>query len=278
VSGDRLEWLKRDAMRVVHEARQEYFHRHEMVAAVILMSGGNDSNILAHMMRPHASHIGMANTGIGVEETREHVRKVGADWQMPLIERSPKQQDSYEAFVTKYGFPGPGQHNRMYQRLKERCFEQIRSELVPNGRKQRVLFFSGRRRDESNRRKSTKQMDRKGSMVFCAPLINWTNDDMALYRRSHNDVPHNEVTDHLHMSGECLCGAYASPGELDLIRMFYRDTAEDIDALAAQALANGVKPKRCRWGWGAYEDWDPDQLALWDEENLCDSCPSWVLP
>ena len=269
-TSDRLDWCKRDAMRVLDVARREHFHKHEMTAAVVMVSGGNDSLTLAHLVRPHVSHIGMANTGVGVEETRQFVRDLAAEWQMPLIEKSPKPQDSYRTFVVRHGFPGPGKHDHMFQRLKERCFRQIRSDCISNPRKQRVLFIMGRRRAESKRRENLGELDRDGSIVYASPLINWTDDDMATYRAT-NDVPHNPVTDHLHMSGECLCGAFAGPGEEELVRFFYPDAMAQIDALAQDAANNGVRAKRCRWGWGAYEDWNPDQLALFDGSE-CDAC------
>lgn len=271
-----LERLRRDAFRILDEARKEHFTNHDMVACVVLFSGGNDSTVLAHFMRHHCSHFGHANTGIGVEATRQFVRDVAADWQIPLLERSPDPKDSYEAQVAEHGFPGPGHHYKMYQRLKERAIRKMRAELVTDHRTQRVMFVAGRRRAESNRRQNIPEHEREGSAVWVSPLANWSDDDMALYRRLERDVPHNEVTDHLHMSGECLCGAFAGPGEEDVVRFFYPEIGDEIDRLAELARANGVTEQRCRWGWGAYgrtitrHEWD--QLAFDLEGTLCSSC------
>lgn len=268
----RIDWLIADANRIIDEAIAEHFTDHEHVGTVVMVSGGNDSLTLAHACRDRATHIGMANTGIGVEETRQFVRDLAVEWGLPLIERSPDARDSYESFVTRYGFPGPGQHGRMFQSLKERCFRKIRAELVDDGREQRVLFLTGTRLDESARRKrNVVEVDREGSTVYASPIANWTTADMALYR-SERDVPRNPVTDHLHMSGECLCGAYAGPGEEDLVRFFYPDALADIERLGWAARENGVPLKKCRWGWGAYAEWDPHQLDLFDSESPCDAC------
>lgn len=224
-----------------------------LVARVLLYSGGNDSNLLAHLMRERVTHFAHANTGIGIEQTREHVRKVAADWGIPLIEH---HGDSYRAEVLKMGFPGPGQHGRMFQRLKERALRKVRRDLVTHGRRERVLFIAGRRRDESARRasRSIPEFEVEGSVVWVSPLVHWTNADMAAYRRRHIDVPHNEVSDMIHMSGECLCGAFAGPGELDEIGFFFPETRADIEALEAEAREAGIPEPRCRWGWGAHRD------------------------
>jgi 3'-phosphoadenosine 5'-phosphosulfate sulfotransferase (PAPS reductase)/FAD synthetase len=275
MSETNLEDLRRDAMRVLHEARTAHFKDHDMAGAVVMFSGGNDSTILAHAMRHHATHLGHANTGIGIEQTREFVRSVAADWGMPLIEKSPDERDSYERSVIEYGFPGPGHHFKMYQRLKERAFRKMRAELVSNPRKERVLFLSGIRRDESARRAKRPEHSREGSIVWASPLINWTDDDMRMYRHAHPDLPHNAVTDHLHMSGECLCGAFAHAGELEEIRFWYPDVAVKIEALGAKAAANGVAPERCQWGWGAYSGMTDDEIAVIKEElkdTLCSTC------
>src|SRR5690606_5624998 len=105
-------WLLDEAeRRMITDARRECAGR------VVLFSGGNDSNVLAHLMRGRATHFAHANTGIGIEQTREHVRRVAADWDIPLIE---ERGDSYRTLVLDQGFPGPGHHFKMYQRLKER--------------------------------------------------------------------------------------------------------------------------------------------------------------
>ena len=266
-----LKEAKRDAMRVLDDARREHFgDHHDMTAAVVLFSGGNDSTVLAHLMRPHCSHFGHANTGIGIEETRQFVRDVAEDWGIPLLERHPPPGDTFEDMIQKMGFPGPGQHFRAYQRLKERAIRQMRRELVTNPRKERVLFISGIRRAESSRRAERPEHTREGSAVWVSPLINWTNEHMAEYRAQNPDMPHNTVTDHLHMSGECLCGAFAHHGEIHEIEMFYPEVVEEIRRLEVVAAEAGHDEQKCQWGWGAYRD-DPNRLNH-KSGPMCSSC------
>ena len=159
----------------------------------------------------------------------------------------------------------------MYQRLKERALRQVRAELVSNGHHERVVFLAGRRRGESARRESRQipEVERIGSVVWVSPLIHWTAADMAAYRLTY-DVPRNEVSDLLHMSGECLCGAFAHAGELDEIGFWYPEVRAEIEALADDVASDGRAPtERCTWGWGAYRDRAPTASR---SGPMCSSC------
>jgi 3'-phosphoadenosine 5'-phosphosulfate sulfotransferase (PAPS reductase)/FAD synthetase len=207
----RLGALIQEAHGLVDLAVETYGDGKEIVGTVVLFSGGNDSTILAHLMRARATHAAHINTGIGVEATREYVRQTCRDWGLPLIEEHPPPGSTYRELVLDQGFPGPGMHWKMYHRLKERGLRKVRKSLVLKPRQQRVVFLAGRRRDESARRALVPEMERQGSVIWSSPLVNWTSMDMNTYRRLNPDCPENQVSAALHMSGECLCLA---PGTL----------------------------------------------------------------
>lgn len=214
--------------------------QYKPVAVVGLFSGGNDSTTLVYAFRDWLTHLAHVNTGIGIEETRQFVRDQAAAVGLPLIEKHPPAGCTYDELVRRFGFPGPGGHALMFTRLKERALRSIRRDFISNGRKQRVIFVAGMRVFESSRRMgNTEETHRDGSVVWVSPLAWWTDAHMAEYRRLH-DVPRNEVSDNLHMSGECLCGAFAAPDELEQIRFFYPATAARIEALQDEARAAGV--------------------------------------
>lgn len=231
--------------------------RRELAGIVCHFSGGNDSTVLAHMFRSRATHYGHANTGIGIEQTRQFVRDACAAWGVPLLERYPPAGSTYAELVTERGFPGPAMHYKMYQRLKQRAFEQMQRELIAGAPyRRRVIFLAGRRADESGRRTARADrgellhIERRKSVVWVSPLLDWSAEDLRAYRAAYPDCPRNEVTDHLHMSGECLCGAFATAGELDEISFFYPDMGEHIRDLERKVTAAGNAPAaRCRWGW-----------------------------
>jgi 3'-phosphoadenosine 5'-phosphosulfate sulfotransferase (PAPS reductase)/FAD synthetase len=262
----RLDAAKADSFRIITEALESHTDGHTIVARALLFSGGNDSTTLGHFLRngwlTHAIHI---DTGIGIEQTRQHVRDTCAAWGLPLIVKSPPPGSTYRELVLDQGFPGPAHHFKMYQRLKERGLRAARAELVSDPRRERVVFFAGRRRTESARRQIITEHEREGSAIWISPLANWTAEDLNTYRALH-DVPRNEVSDLIHMSGECLCGAFAKANELDEIGEWFPDVAAGIRALEADVEAAGQK--RCRWGWGA------DQRISAAEKSgpMCSSC------
>lgn len=242
----------------------------DVVGIVGLFSGGNDSTVLCHMLRGELTHLGHCNTGIGIEQTRQFVRDCAAAWHLPLLEVHPPT--TYRELVIERGFPGPAQHWKMYQRLKERGLREVRRSLVSGSRRQRVIFVAGRRRAESARRANVPERDTTGSIEWISPLVDWTDEMMAEYRRMF-DVPRNEVSDQLHMSGECLCGAFATKGELDEIGFFFPEVAAEIRALEAEVQAAGIPEPQCRWGWGA----DGGRIQIdgqgqFEFGPLCSSC------
>lgn len=245
-----------------------------MLAAVVgLFSGGNDSTTLMHLFRDRLDYAAHANTTIGIEQTRDFVRNTCEVWGLPLIERTaPREQDRYRAQVLRDGFPGPAWHVRMYQRLKERALEQVRNELVANPRRERVVFAAGRRRDESSRRRAVPLSERRGSIVWVSPLIHWTKLDLTTYRLMRGDVPANQVSDLIHMSGECLCGSFAAPGEREEVAYWFPDVFDEVAALEAEiADRDDIPAHRKTWGWGA----DPALKALDGPARsvgLCSTC------
>lgn len=64
------------------------------------------------------------------------------------------------------------------------------------------------------------------------------------------DALNNPVSEKLHMSGECLCGAFAKPDELEEIRFWFPEVAAEIDRLEAEVAAAGHREPFCRWGHG----------------------------
>lgn len=266
---ERVRFLIEQADWILETAKLIHGGTHRFTATCVLFSGGNDSTVLAHLMRKHATHAIHCNTTIGIEATRQFVRDTCAAWDLPLIEEVAPT--TYRELVLDQAFPGAGHHFKMFQRLKERGLRQARRKLVANPRKERVLYLAGRRRQESSRRANIPLFEREGSIVWASPIAMWTKPDMTTYRMMNRDryhttladaqiaeklkgVPVNEVSDILHMSGECLCGSFSHPGELEEIEMWYPEVAAEIRALEAEVLATGkFKPERCKWGWNADE-------------------------
>lgn len=223
-----------------------------------MFSGGNDSTTVVHMHRHRLTHVGMANTLVGVEQTRQYVRDTTAAFGLSLVEKaSPRWEDSYEAHVLAHGFPGRGKHPLIYQRIKQRAFRAIRTEVLAEqgltGRKGRVVMVMGRRRTESEKRSDVPELERDGSMVYASTIVNWTKMDLNTYRLMDGTVPRNQVSDLCHMSAECLCGCYAKPQERETISQWYPEPFRDvIEPLEAAIRDRDDIPDYAKvWGWSA---------------------------
>lgn len=238
-----------------HAILSEAIRAHSPLAVLALFSGGDDSVCAAHLASRQPGFVGclMADTTIAVPEAHEHVRATCERFGWPLIvKRAPV---SYAELVLERGFPGPAMHWKMYQRLKERCF-QAGAQEVKAGRKGLVMLVGGRRRLESPRRlrRLVHPIEIPSghgvtSAVFASPLFYWTGEERDAYRHAYR-LPTNPVKAKLcNTSGDCLCGAMADQGpdrgERKRIEHFYPEVAAQLSVLEAEAARCGVWPV---WG------------------------------
>lgn len=262
--------------------------KYNPIAVVGLMSGGDDSLPACYIASLHENFSGIlhVNTGIGIEATRTHVRKLCSDrgwklWEYKAEEnvnaKGEPDPQIYEEIVMKYGFPGPSMHGMMYSMLKERQLRRFERDMGANGRakeKKRIMYISGARIKESQRRMgNAKLITVEPRRVWLNIILQW-DKAMCAAARDHANLPQNPVANQLGMSGECLCGAFAKPGELDRVRACDPQTANRIQALEARARTAGYN-----WGW----DESPrkntinrDQFELLStpsiDQQLCRNC------
>lgn len=243
---------------------------------VALFSGGHDSTCACHVAGRHARSDGTVShidTGIGSRATRAHVEETARElgWKLKVY----KSPDTYEKFVVERGFPGPGMHQWAYIRLKERCVRMMT-------KNRRVALVTGCRSQESVRRMGHVEPIKIGEVVrdnttgtenvvmrnryWVAPCHDWTADEQAAYMEEFG-LPKNPVKLALGMSGECFCGAFAAPGEIDRVRRHCPDVAAEIDRLAEVARTHG---RHAVWGTRP-----PDSrrgLVVVGSGPLCSSC------
>jgi 3'-phosphoadenosine 5'-phosphosulfate sulfotransferase (PAPS reductase)/FAD synthetase len=187
--------------------------------------------------------VGHINTGIGIPETREFVRET-CDREGWFLKEFAAPVP-YEEIVVEHGFPGPASHGLMYARLKERALRQ----LVRESKREfgdRVMLVTGVRSEESLRRmRHVDRIQRDGAQVWTAAIWNWSKLDCGkeIARRG---LKRNEVVDKIHMSGECLCGAFAKPGEIKELEDWFPEVADRLHALELRVEAAGHPA--CRWG------------------------------
>lgn len=246
-------------------------------ARVCLFSGGNDSLAVAHRCRDFYDLLVWVNTGTAVPGVEEFVREA-ADWlgkPLDIYEAAPGEyrrivlggEDERGVVKQPLGFPGPMQHTRCYVNLKERCIEAMVRTLKDGDRKARVLALTGIRRSESARRKGRADITKRGALIFANPIIDWSHSDLHRYRADH-DFIESDVAALLHRSGECNCGAYAAPGEREMLRDLWPDWFDlTIGSIEREAEAMGLPCAK----WGTGRDL-LDKLAEEEAAELCSDC------
>jgi 3'-phosphoadenosine 5'-phosphosulfate sulfotransferase (PAPS reductase)/FAD synthetase len=255
-----------DAKKTLKEAVAEYEPTHIFA----LFSGGHDSVCAAHVAKEVLGNKLTANvhcnTTIGIQKTRDYAENLSRAWGVRHLTYFPPR--TYREIVLDYGFPGPAQHRAMYIQLKERCVDALIRDHKVN-RLDRIMLITGVRKAESVRRMgSVQRVSRTGAKVWVAPLINWEDGDKHAYIKANN-IPYNEVALQLCMSGECLCGAYANPGELAEIDEVAPESAAEIRTLMAEVRAAG---KHWRWGTAPPKNMYPDADQTNLDLHLCHSC------
>jgi 3'-phosphoadenosine 5'-phosphosulfate sulfotransferase (PAPS reductase)/FAD synthetase len=283
IDGEHVARTLDEAIARSHEILDEALATHPIVGTYWLSSGGNDSATVGHLLRGRYDAVLHVNTGTGIPQTTQYVQDVAAAWGDTLHELHPR--NAYADLVLGKviagtgpnagvrpiwkGFPGPAGHKVMYRQLKHEPLMTFRASVLgdqkrlPRAERRRIAYLGGMRWAETERRfRNAEATDVDGSIVWVSPLVHWTNAHMTEYRGRHRcqldhehaehrlctpgALPLNEVTEHLHMSGECLCGAYAKDGELDEVEFFYPEAAAPLRALEAAAEEAGIK--YCHWG------------------------------
>lgn len=267
----------RDAEELLASAHSVIDKCYEMFPNAVmapLFSGGHDSLCACHVSSLHRNWGGQVrhiNTGIGTKYTREFVENTCRHLGWNLVVH--KSNFSYERFIREKGFPGPGAHGWVYARLKDRCVYQITKGV------KKTLLITGCRKQESSRRmghvepikigevtnRKTGEIGRK-NRIWVAQCFDWSKEEQILWMDEYG-LPKNKLKSLIGMSGECLCGAFAQPGEIELLKKHAPDVAEEITRLEAVATECG----RNRRQWGSPKDWTTG-CKIARTGPMCSSC------
>jgi 3'-phosphoadenosine 5'-phosphosulfate sulfotransferase (PAPS reductase)/FAD synthetase len=234
------------------------------------------------------------NTRIGIEANRQFVHKYARLFFGKDRFHEYVTPESYEDWCMRHGFPGEAAHRWMYIRLKERALDklvrdytfsvdkQVLCEILNNmdqlypphqffilqqikasmrkayeSRRQLKVFITGARQEESERRSQfVTPIQIRGNQMWLSPLYDWTKEEVLKYR-DHRQLMLNEVADIMERGPkDCMCGAYAGPGELEMICTFFPEEGAWIKALQDRVMAAGFP-----WRW---EESPP---AWWVQEH-----------
>ena len=235
-----------------------------------LLSGGKDSITAAHVFNKIRKIEGVIfiDTSIGLKETKEFVIDVCKKnkWELHIIE--PIEKENYNSIVMKYGFPTPSSHRWAFIYLKWKPLYR----WLRDRKDQHIAFISGTRKKESSRRFRNAQeitIDKACKrMCFISPLFDWTTSDVWEYLKE-NKLEVSPAYKAIHISGDCLCGAFAKRGEAELISSFYPEVALRIKGIECKLKATG-RSKQCRWGNHSSMEGATKQSKM--EDFLCPDC------
>jgi len=224
------------AEAILQEAEQKFGIK-KFYACV---SGGKDSVTSADVVDKLGKLSGVIfiDTTIGIQETKDFVIDLckKRDWELIIL----KPEMTYEEFVNKYGFPTARFHHVVMGRLK---YIPLRKFIIEH-KQEKIGIISGVRKFESKRRgRTAKPILKDGSMIFVAPIFYLKTEEVWSYIKENN-LEVSPVYKTLHLSGDCMCGAFSEMGEAELISLFYPEIAKRIEELEIKYC----KIKYCKWG------------------------------
>jgi 3'-phosphoadenosine 5'-phosphosulfate sulfotransferase (PAPS reductase)/FAD synthetase len=226
-----------------------------------LVSGGKDSLTTAQVLADADRLLGCIalDTGINTPDWADFIRDTCAARNWPI--EFYRTTANYEDLVRKYGFPGPARHQWFMSYLKGRAIRSVRREHPD------AVLASGTRKAESNRRWiNTHPISMWEGLPILTPIYDWTTDEVwDLFNR--HGFKKSPAYQYLMVSGDCLCGAFAVPGEAAALRLGYPAVADHFDALGHSIRT--AHPTRCTWGWGCNR---PRRLKTPREASLCQEC------
>jgi 3'-phosphoadenosine 5'-phosphosulfate sulfotransferase (PAPS reductase)/FAD synthetase len=250
-----------------------------------LFSGGHDSYCACYIASQHPMFKGVVyhiDTGIGSLKTKQFVERVCREerWELRVYKASSYNlKNSYEFIIRMIGFPGPAQHLACYIRLKERCINYMARNIRRDKRK--YVLVTGMRSQESKRRavyenvafrvgtvsKKDPTKVRQLNYVWTSPCHDWSASEQRSFMDSYGLLLNPIKISPLGMSGECFCGAFATPQEYELIKEYCPDVATEIERLASIARECG---KNDKWGYAARRELKTIKVS--PTGPMCSSC------
>lgn len=220
-----------------------------------LFSGGDDSlavgKVSHQILLEQGKKIDFAifcDTGTCIPETKGFVIQTCREMDIPLIIGTTTEKDSYENYVLRFGFPSQNQrqHQVMYRMLKSHSLSRAISSIRQRRRNYHIGLLTGARIDESVRRMSTAKntMEKRGADIWVNAINHWSKNNIRTYF-SENNIDRSVVAKTIGRSGECNCGVYGSPQELEEIRVVSPTFYAYMKDLEDRVLERG----HC-WRWG----------------------------
>ena len=227
--------------------------RHGRDQMYALASGGKDSMYIVDNLAKigKMQSVLHVKTNIGLAMTTDFLRDECKRQGWPLLMVEPPVAHIYASHTLSYGFPGPALHRQIMAKLK---YHAMKNFALSADRK-RTALISGVRKFESARRKVSfpHPITADGNLWFGAPAF-WKSDKQVYAYVIKNGLRISPAYEHgFTVSGECMCGAFASRGEKMLIRKADPLLADYIEWLedGVRRFGSARAKKYPTWGAGA---------------------------
>lgn len=250
------------------------------------VSGGYDS-IVALYFAARSSTVDLdgilhLDTGIGIPKTQEYVEEQVEALGLPCYVLGDEHRylhEQYPHLVRKFGFPGsnPIAHSQMQNNLKDKLFKEFARNV--EGGASNVVFISGVRKHESDRRYQKLSQDgvqEVNRILWASPLIEFTDGDIATYMDAAG-IDESFVVELLQSSGECLCGAFEHRERIIEIRQAFPEVAQKIFQLEFDALEQAARGRfpveYALWAHGSIDEGKYEAKLDTAQANLlCSDC------
>ena len=214
----------------------------EVPPCYALLSGGKDSWACAKYLQESGLLLGCVAlaTGISTPDWLVNLEKmcIKEGWPLEVYTTDAK----YEDLVRKYGFPGVTKHKWMVDYLKGRGVAKFKKAHP------KVPLASGVRSAESDRRTlSTLPVSKWEGVLVYRPILNWTTAETWAYVKARG-YERPDAYSKLGLSGDCLCGSFASEWEREAVKVHYPTIDARLCALENDGEVQCFK-RRATWGW-----------------------------
>lgn len=251
--------------------------RHNFDHVIALVSGGTDSlTAVDAYNRYHTNHdlraidlVVQTNTGASIPQTLETARQFCRDRGLSYAEVRNQNPDRMLApRVLSNGWPTERTHGFEFINRKQDTWDKVYSSFPG-----RILFISGGRVDESDRRAANlgdsafdlgETGDRHPRQSWVAPIHGLLDEEKANYIEE-NDIPETPAYDWLGYSGDCVACSFDDPRIVNEIEILSPELAYALRTLVVwvyQRIRRGDidQPiERAVWGTKGLEA-DPDDL------------------